>query len=446
MFLVRAEGGPPRPFQPDFGVRPPPGSVGPLWSPDGRFLLFAGLKVREQGRADWWVAPVDGGPAVSTGASSLPRIDFVQFPTAWVGQHVLVAAGATMEGVNLHRVRISPGDWKVTGPLEPLTSGTGVSNMASVAADGRMAIPRFNWLVQLWAIDTGPGGVPASNAPQALTHDAAPKLDISLARDAPRLAYSAYAGSRGQHRTEVHLRDLASGEDNAPIRTSTRTISLNPHLSADGALVTWEDEADGHWAAFVGKAGDSSGREVCRDCSLLGFFSDSRHVLSTSGPKRLVRRNVESGAEAPLLELETGRILDADVSWDDRWLAVAIGRPDGTIALQLVPVGERADPPTEGIPVAEAERWLASPRWSPDGRRLYYLSDRDGFVCLWVQELDPSTKRPRGEPVAVFHAHRNPWRMSLPRGGFSFRVGRDRIVFNAAEITGNVLIGRLPPE
>ena len=137
MFLLRAEGGPPRPFQPDFGVRPPPGSMGPLWSPDGRFLLFAGVNVREQGRPDWWVAPVDGGPAVSTGAASLPRIGFVQIPSAWVGSNVLVAAGATMEGVNLHRVRISPGDFKVTGPLEPLTSGTGVSYLASVAADGR---------------------------------------------------------------------------------------------------------------------------------------------------------------------------------------------------------------------------------------------------------------------------------------------------------------------
>ena len=316
--------------------------MGPLWSPDGRFLLFVGVKVREQGRPDWWVAPVNGGPAVSTGASSLPRVGFVQIPSAWVGSHVLVAAGATMEGVNLHRVRISPGDFKVTGPLEPLTSGTGVSYLASVAADGRMAIPRFNWLVQLWSIDAGPGGGSASPAPEALTHDAAPKFGFSLARDAPWMAYTAYTGSGGRHRIEVRLRDLARGGETTPIQTSARSITLNPYLSADGALLSWEDEVDGQWAAIVGKAGDSSGREVCRDCSLAGFFSDSRHVLAGIGPRRLVQRDLEGGAETPLLELETGAILDTDVSWDDRWLAVTIGRPDGTIALQVVPVGERA--------------------------------------------------------------------------------------------------------
>jgi eukaryotic-like serine/threonine-protein kinase len=444
MYLVRAEGGAPRPLQPDFGAWPYPGSVGPLWSPDGRFLLFAGPKVQAQESDDWWVAPLDGGPAVSTGAPSLPQVGSVQVPIAWADGRLLVAGGSTTEGVNLYRVRISPGDGKVTGPLELLTSGTGVTNTASVAADGRVAIPRLTWLVQLWEIDTPPGGVASPTTPRALTHDAAPKFGFSLARGAARMAYTAYAGSGSQFRTQVRLRDLASGEETTPIQSATRTITLNPYLSGDGALVSWQDRVDDHWAALVGRAGDSTGREVCRDCRLFGFFSDSRYVLSSGGPARLVRRNVETGAETPLVEA-AGTILDADVSWDDRWLAVAIGRPDGAVTLEVVPLGERAASPMPAILVASSRRFVSSPRWSSDGSRLYYLADRDDFVCLWGQGLDAATKKPRGEPVAVFHAHRSPWRMNFPRG-FSFRVGRDRIVLNAAEITGNVLVGQLPRE
>jgi hypothetical protein len=74
------------------------------------------------------------------------------------------------------------------------------------------------------------------------------------------------------------------------------------------------------------------------------------------------------------------------------------------------------------------------------------MTNRDGFVCTWAQELDPATKRPRGEPVAVFHAHGNPWRTSAPRRAYSVAVGRDRIVFNALEITGNILMAQLPPD
>jgi hypothetical protein len=177
-----------------------------------------------------------------------------------------------------------------------------------------------------------------------------------------------------------------------------------------------------------------------------GFFSDSRHVLARVAPTRLVRRDLQSGAETGLLELEAGAILDADLSWDDRWLAVALGRPDGTAAVQVLPAGEGAAHPSDRIPITESPSWVASPRWAPDGDRLYFIANRDGFLCIWAQPLDPATKRPRGEPVAVFHAHRNPWRLFGPRSAFSLTVGRDRLVFNAAEITGNVLMAQLPPE
>jgi hypothetical protein len=96
--------------------------------------------------------------------------------------------------------------------------------------------------------------------------------------------------------------------------------------------------------------------------------------------------------------------------------------------------------------IARSARWLSSPRWSPDGSRVYYISARDGFVCIWAQAVDPATKAPRGEPFAVFHAHRNPWRMMAPRWVYSLSVGPHRLVFNAAELTGSVLMAKLPPE
>ena len=42
-----------------------------------------------------------------------------------------------------------------------------------------------------------------------------------------------------------------------------------------------------------------------------------------------------------------------------------------------------------------------SPAWSPDGRFLYFVSDRSGAFNLWRVPIDEATGRTTGDPVAV---------------------------------------------
>ena len=66
---------------------------------------------------------------------------------------------------------------------------------------------------------------------------------------------------------------------------------------------------------------------------------------------------------------------------------------------------------------------------------IYATSDRDGFMCLWAQRVDASTKRPVGSPLAVFHSHNA--RFSLSDAAV-LAVGRDRMLFDMGERTGNI--------
>jgi dipeptidyl aminopeptidase/acylaminoacyl peptidase len=438
MFLVPADGGEPRPFQPEFGVPELPGSVGPIWSPDGRHLLFKGARLESPGETDWWVAPVDGGPAVATGAAKAWRqVDAVQVPCAWYGSHVLMAAGTTMEGVNLHRVRIGP-DFRVSGPPEPLTSGTGVTFAASVSKDGRLFVPRWKGFAELWALDPESSERPV---PVPLTLDEAPKSAFNVDRAGARVFYTALLGPRGQRQLEYRLRDVASGRETVHLRRPARgQFTARTRILPGGRLLSWEQEVDGKAATFLGSAGEP-GRELWRDGRVYGFTRDERRALLRTGPKRLVLRDIAGGPDQPVFDAGPAAILDADLSWDDRWLTVLTGHDDGTLAIQAVPLAG-ASPPVE---VARSDDWLGSPRWSPDGNRLYHLSRRDGFYCVWAQPLDALTKAPRGEPVPVFHAHRRP-RIGPPRGSFSISVGRRRLVFSAANVTGDVLMAQLPPD
>jgi hypothetical protein len=68
---------------------------------------------------------------------------------------------------------------------------------------------------------------------------------------------------------------------------------------------------------------------------------------------------------------------------------------------------------------------------------LYYVSDRDGFVCIWARRLDPATKKPMDEPRAVVHFHNR--HISLGSVyGLELSVAKDKLVFNLNEASGNI--------
>ena len=56
MFVVPDEGGAPRQLQPEFYE-----AYHPIWSADGRHLLFKGWRNRDDSQSgDWWVTPAEG--------------------------------------------------------------------------------------------------------------------------------------------------------------------------------------------------------------------------------------------------------------------------------------------------------------------------------------------------------------------------------------------------
>ncbi len=67
---------------------------------------------------------------------------------------------------------------------------------------------------------------------------------------------------------------------------------------------------------------------------------------------------------------------------------------DRNIWIQPVMGGER-------IAVASGESTDWNPAWAPDGRTLYFSSDRSGTMNIWQIAVDPMTGRPRGAPIAL---------------------------------------------
>jgi len=101
----------------------------------------------------------------------------------------------------------------------------------------------------------------------------------------------------------------------------------------------------------------------------------------------------------------------------------------------------RPVPPSEWIAVTDGKALERDACWSPGGNLLYYLSERDGFRCIWARRLDPVGKKPAGEAFAVRHFHSARW--SLRRVGFSgylagLSVVAGQMVLALGELRGNI--------
>jgi hypothetical protein len=95
--------------------------------------------------------------------------------------------------------------------------------------------------------------------------------------------------------------------------------------------------------------------------------------------------------------------------------------------------------PINWMAIDHPNSWDDKPRWSPDGNLLYFVSDRDGHLCVWVQRLEGSSKRPIGTPFPVYHFHNS--RLAMINVGvmaLETGVGRDKIVMGLGELTGNI--------
>ena len=146
---------------------------------------------------------------------------------------------------------------------------------------------------------------------------------------------------------------------------------------------------------------------------------------------------VPSGESIPLVN---GLVLEPRGSPDGRWIIFhKFGGP--TIRQVFVaPFRNGLVPREEWIPITGENGLDRNAAWAPDGRRVYFQSDRDRFRCIWAQNLDPVSKRPIGEPFAVYHSHFARYSLGsvVSISSISLTTAQDRLFFAEPEITGNI--------
>ena len=436
-YVVSPKGGEPRRILGDFLFGFIVHGAALVWSPDGKEVLFRGRRADDPRSVDWWVVPIDQGEPVRTHAiENLDLRTIVQFPVGWVGDRVYFVSGTTIEGVNLFSAGIDPKDRTITGPARTITTGPGMKVFPSVMRNGGIFFTEMTVAMNAWSIAARPDEVQLPAGPQKLTQDLMQNFDPAISLDGAAAAFSAFGGAQAA-RYEVRVKDLRSGQE-TKIPVQGTAVSQFPRLSPDGSLLAYRDVVDGRAKTFVVAPGSAAARVLCEGCFVLGFFPGNGAVLVRTKPAELEKMDLKTGERTVVLSSPQDIIEDACLSPDGNWIAWLAGEPDGRAAIRISPATTRPAGSQDTITIAEADHYLGPPAWSPNGRWLYYLSEKDGRCAIFARELDPRTKAPVGDGRLVFASTESRLWLNFPKGNGKIGVAADRIIFEATAMIGNI--------
>jgi eukaryotic-like serine/threonine-protein kinase len=326
----------------------------------------------------------------------------------------------------------SPRTFKAAGEAVRLTAGTAFEWQPSVAAlptgGRRMAFASLTENSEIWTLPVAADEARPTGLPQRLTDSAAQDHTPTLSADGRRLAYV----SNRTGFSQIWLRDLETGSETAV--TSNTATKFGPILSPDGSLLTYSDSETGTWPIYLVRL--ESGEERILEVSGLAnsFTPDGGSIFFHDVPGRVSILDLASGRSTLLLDKPGHRFVEQRLAPDGRWLAFsALSRGRGRIVVapyrRPAPIDEK-----DWIEVTDGRSWDVGSSWSAGGNVIYFDSDRDGYMCLWAQRLDPVTKRASGPPVAIRHEH-SPSR-SMPNS--AFYLAGDRLVLTMVERTGSI--------
>jgi serine/threonine protein kinase/Tol biopolymer transport system component len=441
-YIVSADGGQPRQIQGDFFV-----ATAPIWSPDGKQIMFSGRRSFSQldDPLDWWVMPLEGGAAVKTGAFDALRRHRVLggpfTPDVWTadGSHIIFAAQSG-DVRNLWQFAISPKKWQITGTPRQLTFGAGFEDQPSLAA-GRIAFSLLSDNTNLWSfpIDANTGKILGEIG--RLTEGAHRDTSPSIAKDGNRVAFVRDARN-------LWLKDLKSGKERRLI-TANGVLFSAPQLTADGSRVGYIHQTPGNQQCAFDAVATSGGEDESfpSDCGLpYSWSQDGKRMLYEMLGRSVFLLDVASRQKTEILKHPKFVVSRGRFSPDDRWIAFHTITPP-TRRLYVAPFhGAEEIPESQWIPITDGQAMDRYGSWSPDGSLLYFLSEREGFRCIWAQRLDPATKHPVGGafPVRHFHTARRSLMNIGDPGVMGMSVAADKIVFSMVERTGNIWMSNLP--
>ena len=462
LFVVGLNGNPPREVMTDL----PQNSYATFsaWHPDGRRIttwIVDDLVTGPRSPLPHFLTkPLNGGPAIETklppglqkqmaAVAAAPGIAEwrLDFRFAWAPSGKAIYFERTFRGArNVWRMTVDPVTLQATS-VERLTTSPGVDAELSVSPDGsKIAFTSERQQIRAWAFPfdanhgrvTGPG--------QPVTSPGIEAWSFNLSRDGKRLIV--WGNQDGRQRAWEKL--LPSGRE-TPLVGDDSYNRNPPALSPDGKraayvrsqnvadnvqVVVWSSEhrneeplQAGHLAFAIVFDWSPDGKSL-----LLSRYKDL-----TSPPsiwQIFVDPSLSGKSSAREITSDPNYSLyQAHFSPDGKWIAFnAVSGPLNSTIYAI--------PATGGpwIRITDGKHWDDKPRWSPDGKTIYYLTERRGFFNVWGVHFDPLRGHPQGEPFQVTSFETPTFMVPNNISAVDPSLTNGRLVLPMAQASGNIWI------
>jgi Tol biopolymer transport system component len=260
----------------------------------------------------------------------------------------------------------------------------------------------FMWL-RRGPADAAPvvSGAPVGITVSPVTTEDGAELFPSLSPDGKWIVYTRDELGTGQ--IDILLRAVG-GQTAINLTKDSAADDSQAVFSPDGERIAFRSERDGGGLFVMGRTGESV-RRLTTEGFNPSWSPDGMSIVYADETTVIAPNTRFSGSALRVVSVATGerrQLSSADgvqPSWSPHGHRIAYwALQAGKAQRDLWTVAATGGEPVR-VTDDPAVDW--NPVWSPDGRYLYFSSDRSGGFNLWRVEIDEATGRVMGEPIAV---------------------------------------------
>jgi len=326
---------------------------------------------------------------------------------------------------------------KASGDVVQLTGGTAVDGGASVSRAGRMVFSSGGQRINVWGLPVEANTGKVKGEPYRITDGLAPTIHPDLSRDGSKLLFDTERNGM----PEIWQRDLATGKESVVV--SGRNGAGRGQFVGDTGLIRYGDQNGVH--VLDPSTGES--RELNSSGGLGDFVRGEKlYLLREDRPlPSFDLVDLASGKRVPILQAEHLPLYLAQFSPDGRWIGFLAHFGPGHSAIYVARVrGFQEIPRSNWQTIIDSRDQVDKPRFSPDGKLLYFTLDRNGSRSVQAVRFDAESGRPVGEPFLVYD-FRSP-RLSMLAVNLSdleLCIAQDKLVMLLAEANWNIWMTEL---